>query len=93
LAAVIFPETAVKPGNPALARANRVVAASFAETQVVMLLALAGETTRAIAKALDDRGLKPPRGGACQAPQIMRLLARLELRTRKPRAWPSSSVM
>jgi hypothetical protein len=40
----------------------------------------AGLTTRAIAKALNDRGLKPPRGGVWQAPQIMRLLARLELR-------------
>jgi hypothetical protein len=34
-------------------------------------------TTRAIAKALNDRVLKPPRGSAWQAPQIMRLLARL----------------
>jgi hypothetical protein len=43
-------------------------------------LARAGLTTRAIAAVLNDRGLKPPRGGAWQSPQIMRLLARLELR-------------
>jgi hypothetical protein len=32
VAAVILPETAVMLGNPALARTNRAVAASFAET-------------------------------------------------------------
>jgi hypothetical protein len=48
--------------------------------KTVAPLALAGETTRAIAQALNDRGLKPPRDGDWQATQMMRLLARLKLR-------------
>jgi DNA invertase Pin-like site-specific DNA recombinase len=69
-------------GNPSLARANRATALAHAETlrEAVTPLAKDGLTTRAIAQALNDRGLKPPRGGAWQSPQIMRLLARLELR-------------
>jgi hypothetical protein len=61
---------------------NRAAAIAYAETmrETVAPLALAGETTRAIAQALNDRGLKPPRGGDWQATQIMRLLARLKLR-------------
>lgn len=72
----------VKLGNPNLASANRADADAYAETlrEVVTPLAAAGETTRAIAKALNDQGLKPPRGGAWQSAQIVRLLARLGLR-------------
>jgi DNA invertase Pin-like site-specific DNA recombinase len=72
----------VKLGNPRLASANRAAADAYAERlrEAVTPLALAGETTRSIAKALNDRGLKPPRGGDWQAPQVMRLLARLKLR-------------
>jgi len=40
---------------------------------------LAGQTTRAIAKALNDRGIATPRGGRWQPPQVMRLLDRLGL--------------
>jgi len=40
---------------------------------------LAGQTTRAIAKVLNDRGIKTVRGGAWQSPQVMRLLDRLGL--------------
>jgi hypothetical protein len=55
---------------------------AYAETlrETVAPLALAGQTTRAITQALNDRGLKPPRGGDWRATQIMRLLARLGLR-------------
>jgi DNA invertase Pin-like site-specific DNA recombinase len=72
----------VKLGSPVAAGRNRAAAAAHAETLrgAVTPLALAGETTRSIAKALNDRGLKPPRGGEWQSPQIMRLLARLKLR-------------
>jgi hypothetical protein len=48
--------------------------------ETVAPLAAAGQTTRAIAQALNNRGIKAPRGGAWQAPHIMRLLARLKLR-------------
>jgi DNA invertase Pin-like site-specific DNA recombinase len=72
----------VQLGNPEQAATNRAAAVAYAETlrETVTPLALAGATMRAIAKALNDRGLKPPRGGAWQSPQIMRLLARLKLR-------------
>jgi hypothetical protein len=68
--------------NPALAAANRAAAHAYAETlrEFVTPLAVAGQTMRAIAQALNDRGLKPPRGGEWQATQIMRLLSRLGLR-------------
>jgi DNA invertase Pin-like site-specific DNA recombinase len=72
----------VKLGDPEIGERARVEANAYAETlrDAVTPLAKDGLTTRAIAKALNDRGLKPPRGGAWQAPQIMRLLARLQLR-------------
>jgi hypothetical protein len=40
---------------------------------------LAGQTTRAIAQALNDRGIPTRRGGLWQSPQVMRLLDRLGL--------------
>ena len=72
-------------GATAIGERKRAEADAYAETlrDVVTRLARAGLTTRAIAKALNDRGLKPPRGGAWQAPQIMRLFDRLELRPHK----------
>jgi Resolvase, N terminal domain len=72
----------VKLGDPEIGERKRVAADAYAETlrDAVAPLARAGLTTRAIAAELNDRGLKPFRGGAWQAPQIMRLLARLELR-------------
>jgi hypothetical protein len=44
-----------------------------------IVIPLAGQTTRAIAKALNDRGITTPRGGHWQSPQVMRLLDRLGL--------------
>jgi DNA invertase Pin-like site-specific DNA recombinase len=72
----------MKLGDPEIGERKRVEADAYAETlrEAVTPLAQAGLTTRAIAKELNDQGLKPPRGGVWQAPQIMRLLARLELR-------------
>ena len=54
----------VKLGNPEQAATNRAAAVPHAEAlrEFVAPLAVAGQTTRAIAKALNDRGLKPPRG-------------------------------
>jgi DNA invertase Pin-like site-specific DNA recombinase len=68
-------------GNQALARRNREEAVAHAETLrlVVEPLAQAGESMRSIAKTLNDRGLTPQRGGQWQAPQVMRLLERLDL--------------
>jgi DNA invertase Pin-like site-specific DNA recombinase len=70
----------VKLGSPVAAGRNRDAADAYAETLRGAVTPLVGQTTRAIARALNDRGLKPPRGGEWQSPQIMRLLARLKLR-------------
>jgi DNA invertase Pin-like site-specific DNA recombinase len=70
----------VKLGNPEQAAMNRAAAIAYAETLREAVTPLAGQPTRAIAKALNERGVKPPRGGEWQSPQIMRLLARLNLR-------------
>ena len=70
----------VKLGNPEQAATNRAAAVAYAETLREAVAPLAGQPTRAIAKALNERGLKPPRGGKWQSPQVMRLLARLQLR-------------
>jgi len=71
----------VKLGNPEQARRNREQALARAETlrEVVEPLVAAGHPLRAIARALNDRGVASARGGAWAAPQVMRLLARLQL--------------
>jgi DNA invertase Pin-like site-specific DNA recombinase len=72
----------VRLGDPDLGKRKREAADAYAETlrEFVTPLAHAGLTQRAIAKALNDRGVKPPHGGSWQSPQIMRLLSRLALR-------------
>jgi DNA invertase Pin-like site-specific DNA recombinase len=64
-------------GNPELARRNRALAVAHAETLRAIVTPLAGQTTRAIAKVLNDRGIPTPRGGSWQSPQVMRLMNRL----------------
>jgi DNA invertase Pin-like site-specific DNA recombinase len=66
-------------GDPELGRRNRAAADTHAETLRAIVTPLAGQTTRAIAKALNDRGIKTVRGGQWQSPQVMRLLDRLGL--------------
>jgi DNA invertase Pin-like site-specific DNA recombinase len=72
----------VKLGDPEIGERRHLEANAYAETlrEAVTPLARAGLATRTIATALNHRGLKPPRGGAWQATQIVRLLARLKLR-------------
>jgi DNA invertase Pin-like site-specific DNA recombinase len=78
----------VRLGNHARATANRAQADAFAETlrEVVTPLAFASRTTSAIAKALNARSIKTPRGGDWQPMQVMRLLSRLKLRSRDAEA-------
>jgi len=64
--------------DPAIGRRNR-QAAAYAESLREVVTPLAGQTTRVIAKALNDRGIRTARGGQWQSPQVMRLLDRLGL--------------
>lgn len=44
-----------------------------------VLEAMVGQSSRAIAKALTDRGVEPPRGGAWSQKTVLRMMARLGL--------------
>jgi DNA invertase Pin-like site-specific DNA recombinase len=70
----------VKLGNyQRIAEAKQRATAARDETLRAIVTPLAGQTMRAIAKALNDRGIRTARGGRWQAPQVMRLLDRLGL--------------
>jgi DNA invertase Pin-like site-specific DNA recombinase len=64
-------------GDPEIGRRSRVAADAHTESLREIVRPLAGRTSRAIAKALNDRGIPAPRGGLWQSPQIMRLMNRL----------------
>jgi DNA invertase Pin-like site-specific DNA recombinase len=66
-------------GDPEIGQRSRVAADAHAESLRQIVTPLAGRTTRAIAKALNDRGILAPRGGQWQSPQVMRLMNRLGL--------------
>ena len=66
-------------GDPEIGKRNRAAADAHAESLRAIVTPLAGQTTRAIAKALNARGIKTARGGQWQSPQVMRLLNRLGL--------------
>jgi DNA invertase Pin-like site-specific DNA recombinase len=67
-------------GSPVAAARNRAAAVARAEELRKVVTPLAAQPMRAIAQALNERGVKPLGGGAWQAPQVVRLLARLKLR-------------
>jgi DNA invertase Pin-like site-specific DNA recombinase len=71
----------VQLGDPEIGRRNAAAADAFAVRLRAEVAPLAAQklTTRAIAKVLNDRGIKTARGGAWQSPQVMRLLDRLGL--------------
>src|SRR5262249_11667797 len=56
---------------------------------------LAGQTTRAIAQALNDRGIPTPRGGHWQSPQVMRLMkpSRSVNRAQRPSSRPLNGLL
>src|SRR5215831_10682586 len=66
-------------GDPEIGKRNRAAADAHAESLRAIVTPLAGQTTRAIAKALNERGVPTARGGYWQAPQVMRLMNRLGL--------------
>jgi DNA invertase Pin-like site-specific DNA recombinase len=69
----------VQLGNPELAERNRQAAAAQAESLRDVVTPLAGQSTRAIAAALNTRGIKPARGGEWRPMTVSRLLDRLGL--------------
>ncbi|MBV9532135.1 MAG: recombinase family protein [Bradyrhizobium sp.] len=66
-------------GDPEIGERSRAIADMLAESLREVVTPLAGQTMRAIAKVLNDRGIPTPRGGLWQAPQVMRLMNRLGL--------------
>ena len=70
----------VKLGNPAQAKAMADAAAARDEALRPVLLAMVGQSSRAIAKALTDQGVEPPRGGVWSNKTVLRMMARLGLK-------------
>jgi DNA invertase Pin-like site-specific DNA recombinase len=70
----------VKLGNPAQAKAMADPAAARDEALRPVLLSMVGQSSRAIAKALTDQGVEPPRGGVWSNKTVLRMMARLGLK-------------
>jgi DNA invertase Pin-like site-specific DNA recombinase len=70
----------VKLGNPAQAKAMADAAATRDEALRPVLLPMVGQSSRAIAKALTDQGVEPPRGGVWSNKTVLRMMARLGLK-------------
>jgi DNA invertase Pin-like site-specific DNA recombinase len=70
----------VKLGNPAQAAAMAAAAAARDEALREMLAPMAGMPSRAIAAALNIRGIAAPRGGAWEHKSVLRMMARLSMR-------------
>jgi DNA invertase Pin-like site-specific DNA recombinase len=71
----------VKLGNPAQARAMAAAAAARDEALRDTLAPMVGMPLRAIAGKLNQLGIAAPRGGAWEHKSVLRMLARLGLRT------------
>ena len=71
----------MKLGNPAQAKAMADAAAARDEALRPVLGSMAGQSSRAIAKALTEQGVKAPRGGAWSNKTVLRMMTRLGLRT------------
>ena len=68
-------------GNPAQAKATVADAAAARDEALrPVLLPMVGQSSRAIAKALTDQGVEPPRGGVWSNKTVLRMMARLGLR-------------
>jgi DNA invertase Pin-like site-specific DNA recombinase len=66
-------------GDREIGQRTRAAANVYAESLRAIVTLLAELSTRAIAKALNDRGVKTVRGSEWRSPQVMRLLDRLGL--------------
>jgi DNA invertase Pin-like site-specific DNA recombinase len=80
-------------GDRDIGKRKAAAADAFAEGLREVVTPLVGQTMRAIAQALNDRGIKTARGGQWQSSQVMRLLDRLGVpaqprrRPRQARLW------
>ena len=72
-------ERGVKLGNPAQAEAMADAAAARDEALRPVLLPMVGQSSRAIAKALTDQGVEPPRGGVWSNKTVLRVKTRLAI--------------
>jgi len=70
----------VKLGNPELAARQAADAAARDEALRPVLVSMAGQSSRAIAQALTEQGVEPPRGGAWSYQTVLRMMARLGLK-------------
>jgi DNA invertase Pin-like site-specific DNA recombinase len=70
----------VKLGNPAQARVMADAAAARDAALRPILVSMAGQSSRAIAQALTEQGIEPPRGGAWSYQTVLRMMARLDLK-------------
>ena len=70
----------VKLGNPELAARQAADAAARDEALRPVLVSMAGQSSRAIAQALTEQGVEPPRGGAWSYQTVLRMMARLRLK-------------
>jgi DNA invertase Pin-like site-specific DNA recombinase len=70
----------VQLGNPELAAKQAADAAARDEALRPVLVSMAGQSSRAIAAALTEQGIEPPRGGAWSQKTVLRMMARLGLK-------------
>ena len=70
----------VKLGNPELAARQAADAAARDEALRPVLVSMAGQSSRAVAQALTEQGVEPPRGGAWSYQTVLRMMARLGLK-------------
>jgi DNA invertase Pin-like site-specific DNA recombinase len=70
----------VKLGNPAQAQAMADAAAARDAALRPFLASMVGQSSRAIAKALTEQGIEPPRGGTWSYQTVLRMMARLGLK-------------
>ena len=71
----------VKLGNPAQAQANAAAAAARDAALRETLRPMSGMPSRAIAEKLNELGIGAPRGGAWAHKSVLRMMARLGLKT------------
>ena len=67
----------VKLGNPELAARQAADAAARDEALRPVLVSMAGQSSRAIAQALTEQSVEPPRGGVWSYQTVLRMMARL----------------
>ena len=70
----------VQLGNPELVAKQAADAAARDEALRPVLVSMAGQSSRAIAAALTDQGIEPPRGGVWSQKTVLRMMARLGLK-------------